>query len=59
MALISDETIRLWKPALVVLGSVFVFNSLPKFNIIGEYFNKYPILIFAVGVAIIIWATKR
>ena len=55
---IDKTELKMFKPAFVVLGSVFIFNSLPRFSFIGEFFTKYPVIIFLIGVAIIILATK-
>jgi hypothetical protein len=43
---------------IIVLGSVFIFESLPRFQVVGKYFEQYPIIIFIIGVALIIFNRK-
>ena len=43
---------------LIILAAVFIFNSLPLLQGIGPYFQKSPILILVIGIAIIAFRKK-
>lgn len=41
-----------------VVGAVFIFNSLPSFQVIGKYFQQQPIWVFIIGISIIAFRKK-
>ncbi len=41
-----------------VIGAVLIFNTLPQFQGIGDYFKQYPTLILLVGIAIIFFRKR-
>jgi len=43
---------------LILLASVIVFNTLPKLGFIGQYFDKYPLILLLVGIGIIFYVSK-
>lgn len=42
----------------ILLASVMIFNSLPRFQMVGQYFEQYPIIIFLLGIGIIFYVSK-
>lgn len=46
------------KAVVVILGSILAFNSLPKFQFVAPYFEKYPYIIFALAVVLITYSGK-
>ena len=42
---------------LAVVAAVLIFNSFPRFPVVGEYFQQYPLILF--GLAIILIANRR
>ena len=43
---------------VILLASVLIFNSLPKFQIVGAYFEQYPIIIFIVAILLLIYKDR-
>ena len=55
MAFFKRQTV---KNVVVILGSIFAFNSLPKFQFVGQYFDQYPYIVFGVAVVLIAYSSK-
>jgi len=43
---------------LTVLAAVMIFNTLPQFQFVGQYFKDYPIIILAMAIIIIAYRNK-
>jgi len=43
---------------VILLSSVLIFNSLPKFQVVGQYFEKYPIIIFGLAIVLMVYKDK-
>lgn len=38
---------------IVIVGTIFAFNTLPKFPLIGQFFEDQPIVIFILAILLI------
>ena len=41
-----------------IIGAVLIFNSLPQFQVVGDYFRQYPTIILILGIAIIFFRKR-
>jgi hypothetical protein len=43
---------------LIIFISILMFQSIPRFQMVGKYFEQYPILIFGIAILLLIYSDK-